>query len=148
MPSRETKKKAPVKRSKRDVERLLTSPKSPLATADLRQILSNPLAWSVLERQEKDEILALFPDKQHIIDADTAESRPDFTRLMSDDSFRNDCAAYTENLEAGRYDKEWLDEAWAAHDRRKAGDFDGHLDAKFEDEWDVELPEELKVRRR
>lgn len=113
-----------------------------------QQILANPLAWSALDRRAKDEILSLFPDKQHVVDADTAEARPDFARLMSDDSFRNDCAAYTENLEAGRHDAGWLAEAWAAHGRRKAGDFDGHLDAKFEDEWEVALPAELKARRR
>ncbi|KAF4462007.1 elongator complex 5 [Fusarium albosuccineum] len=135
------------RKSKWDAENILTDPKSPLATADLRSILSNPMAWDVLDQQEKAEILALFPDDQHIEGSTAEDRRPNFASLMNDDSFRYDCAAYTENIAQGRHDPDWLASAWAAHERRKAGDFDEYLDNKFRDEWEVELPPELQTRR-
>lgn len=105
------------------------------------------MAWDVLDEEEKAEILALFPDNQHILQAGTPNSRPDFASLRNDDSFRYDCAAFTENLSQGRHDPEWLESAWCAHERRKMGDFDDYLETKFKDDWDVELPLEMKSCR-
>ncbi|KAM0301842.1 hypothetical protein ACHAPM_004994 [Fusarium culmorum] len=139
--------KKAARRSKWNQDNILTDPKSPLASADLRSILSNPMAWEILENEERAEILALFPDSQHILGAGTEDACPDFASLMNDDSFRYDCAAYTENIAQGRHDPEWLAQAWAAHERRKMGDFDEHLDNKFKDDWDVDLPPELKTTR-
>ncbi|KAF4984236.1 hypothetical protein FZEAL_524 [Fusarium zealandicum] len=133
------------RKSKWDADNILADPKSPLASADLRSILSNPMAWDILDLEEKQEILALFPDTQHILSSDTDDARPDFSSLMNDDSFRYDCAAYTDNIAQGRHDPDWLASAWGAHERRKGGDFDEYLDNKFRDEWDVELPSELKT---
>lgn len=59
---------------------------------------------------------------------------------MNDDSFRYDCAAYTESLVQGRHDPDWLAQAWAAHERRKAGDFKDFLRTKLERDWEVTLP--------
>ncbi|RSM15354.1 hypothetical protein CEP52_000765 [Fusarium oligoseptatum] len=134
------------RKSKWDADNILTDPKSPLASADLRSILSNPMAWDVLDQEEKAEILALFPDSQHILGSG-AEACPDLGSLMNDDSFRYDCAAYTEHIAQGRHDPEWLAQAWAAHERRKAGDYDEYLDNKFINDWEVELPSELKTHR-
>ncbi|KAM3562388.1 hypothetical protein ARSEF4850_002778 [Beauveria asiatica] len=125
-----------------DAERLLTDPKSPLAKANLRTILSNPLAWSCLNAADHAEILALFPDQRHILVAEDGAPRPNMESLMNDDSFRYDCAAYTESLAQGRHDPDWLAQAWAAHERHKAGDFTDFLRAKFEKDWEVKLPEE------
>lgn len=66
---------------------------------------------------------------------------------MNDDSFRYDCAAYTDNIAQGRHDPEWLASAWSAHERRRAGDFDKYLIDKLEEDWGVEIPEEMKFRR-
>lgn len=119
-----------------------------IQNADFRKsTLSNPLAWDILDEKDRAEILALFPDNQHVLGAGSEEARPDFVSLMNDDSFRYDCAAYTENIAQGRHDQEWLATAWAAHERRKAGDFDEYLDNKFKNDWDVELPPELETRR-
>jgi hypothetical protein len=105
------------------------------------------MAWDVLDQEEKAEILALFPDNQHILKADTHDARPDFASLRNDDSFRYDCAAYTEHLGQGRHDPEWLEMAWSAHQRRRIGDFDEYLETKFNEDWDVELPPEMKSSR-
>ena len=105
------------------------------------------MAWDVLSTEEKKEILALFPDAEHILNPGTDEARPNIVSLMNDDNFRHDCARYTENIDGGRHDREWLEQAWAAHERRKAGDFDSYLANKFEDDWGVEVPENLRPRR-
>lgn len=103
-------------------------------------MLSHPLAWSSLTAEDRREIISLFPDKAQILEADTDAARPNFDILMSDDGFRADCAAYVANLAHGRHDPVWLAEAWTAHERRKAGDFDAFLKERFEEEWGP-LPE-------
>ncbi|KAK5993686.1 hypothetical protein PT974_07122 [Cladobotryum mycophilum] len=135
------------KKHKWDAENIIIDSRSPLARANLRSVLSNPMAWSVLDKEERAEILSLFPDKEHILDAGTEDAGPNFASLLNDDSFRYDCAVYTSNLAAGRHDPEWLASAWAAHERRKAGDFDEYLINKLQDDWEVELPDEMKSFR-
>ena len=105
------------------------------------------MAWDVLDEKERAQILALFPNREHVIETESDGLRPDFQALLNDDSFRHDCATYTENVAEGRHDPEWLAQAWSAHERRKAGEFDDYLVKKFEEDWGVELPEELKPRR-
>lgn len=106
------------------------------------------MAWNVLSVDEKREILALFPTDEHILNPKTEAAEPNIASLMNDDNFRHDCARYVENIESGKHDPEWLEQAWAAHERRRAGDFDDYLAQKFEDDWDVEVPEHLRPRRK
>jgi hypothetical protein len=105
------------------------------------------MAWDVLDPQERAEILALFPDKKHVLDASSDDARPNVPSLMNDDTFRHDCASYTENVSLGRFDPQWLAEAWAAQEARKMGDFDEYLVNKFEETWSVKLPEDLRPKR-
>lgn len=118
-----------------------------MALTVAQSMLANPMAWAALDEQEQQEILSLFPDGEHIVNAGTPDARPNFASLANDDSFRYACAAYTENVAQGRHDPAWLASAWAAHERRKAGDFDEFIVKKFEEDWGVELPDELKTRR-
>lgn len=90
-------------------------------------------------------MLAKFPDETHISDAGTPNARPNPMSLRNDDNFRHDCARYCENIELGRHDEEWLNQAWIAHEKHKRGDFDGFLRDQFQEEWDTELPEERKT---
>jgi hypothetical protein len=101
----------------------------------------------VLNDEDKAEILALFPDRNHILDADTPNARPNISSLMNDDNFRYDCARYTENLSLGRHDPEWLEEAYDAHEMRKAGEYDDYLAQSFEESWGIPLPDDLKPKR-
>ncbi|GAB0134546.1 hypothetical protein EsDP_00002911 [Epichloe bromicola] len=140
--------KTPRKRkTKWDADTILNDPRSPLATADLRSVLSHPLAWTSLTIQERREVICLFPDVALILDADTDDARPDFQSLMNDDAFRADCAAYVENLAQGRHDPQWLRDAWRAHERRKAGDFDEFLIKRFEEDWGL-LPDHMRLEAR
>ena len=105
------------------------------------------MAWDILDATDQAEILALFPDQAHVVDSGTDKARPDFKSLMNDDTFRHDCATYTEHVAEGRFDPEWLAAAWAAHEQRKTGEFDDHLVAKFENDWQTDLPEDFRPRR-
>lgn len=106
------------------------------------------MTWDVLTPADKQEILTLLPPGSQIAASDPAEQAvPDFAHLRNDDSFRYDCASYVENIRLGRFEEEWLECAWAAHQRRKMGDYDEFLEKRFEEQWETELPEELKVKR-
>lgn len=72
---------------------------------------------------------------------DLVGAYPDVSSLRSDDGFRHDAARYAEDLGSGRHDRQWLAEAWSAHSRRRVGDFADFEAAKFEDDWDVSLPD-------
>jgi len=136
-----------LKKPRWDAETIITDPRSPLAKADLRSLLSNPKAWDCLDAIEKAEIVALFPDQEAVIHGGSGEARPDLGVLRNDDTFRLDCATYVDNVAQGRFDPDWLTSAWAAHERRKMGDFDQYLIDKFEEDWATELPDEFKPVR-
>ncbi|GKT40747.1 uncharacterized protein ColSpa_00928 [Colletotrichum spaethianum] len=150
-PSRPAKRKITTRVVKKEpkwtTEKLLTDHKSPLASADLRTILCQPAAWDILSKEERAEIISLFPAGTRILDPGTDNSRPDLDALRNDNNFRHDCATYADNIAMGKHDPEWLEQAWAARERRRAGDFDGYLKQKFEDEWSCELPEEFRPKR-
>ncbi|KAK3499883.1 ASXH domain-containing protein [Neurospora hispaniola] len=120
-----------------------TDEKSPLTNADLRAILLLPRAWEVLTPDERKDILAKFPDDSHILDPGTEIARPDLVSLRNNDHFRYDCARYLENIERGRHDEQWLQEAWVAHEKHKRGDYDDFLIKEFENDWATKIPEEL-----
>ncbi|OBR11890.1 Proline-rich early nodulin [Colletotrichum higginsianum IMI 349063] len=150
-PSRPAKRKITTRVVKKEPKwtaaKLLTDPKSPLASADLRTILCQPAAWDILSKEERAEIIALLPAGTRILDPGTDDARPDLDALRNDNNFRHDCATYTNNIAQGKHDPEWLEQAWAARERRRAGDFDGYLKQKFEDEWSCELPEGFRPKR-
>ena len=106
------------------------------------------MAWDILDNHTRAEILALFPRQHMVLDAGTEHARPDFAAMMNDDTFRGDCASYTEHIIQGRHDQDWLTSAYKAHHRRKMGDFDDFLVQKVSEDWGVELPEDFKPRRR
>lgn len=97
----------------------------------------------MLTPEERKDILAKFPDDSHILDAGTENARPDLVSLRNNDHFRYDCARYLENIERGRHDEQWLQEAWVAHEKHKRGDYDDFLRKEFENDWATKIPEEL-----
>ncbi|KAK3297524.1 ASXH domain-containing protein [Chaetomium fimeti] len=121
-----------------------TDSKSPLANADLRAILLHPLAWDILTPEEKQDVLAKFPDGTHLLNAGTQDARPNPVSLRNDDNFRYDCARYCENIQLGRHDEEWLSQAWVAHEKHQRGDYDQFLRERFEEDWETKLPAENK----
>lgn len=142
-----------------------TDSKSPLVAAPIRDILLHPRAWDVLSPGDRAELAAMLAqDRPASVTsssppspAEAADSsgprnenvavagRPDLDYLRSDDSFRFDCARYSENVGDGRHDEGWLAESWVAHERRKRGDFREYLAAKLERDWDVKLPQSKEV---
>ncbi|KAB5563107.1 Asx homology domain-containing protein [Coniochaeta sp. 2T2.1] len=156
-----------------EVPFVYTDPRSPLVNVSLRAILLHPKAWDVLPPADQEELRRML---EHDRPASLSSSpsppgstgkngkndenstppkvvtRPNLTYLRSDDSFRSDCARYTENIQEGRHGPDWLVESWVAHERRKRGDFREYLRQKVERDWEVKVPvvevvkEEAEVR--
>lgn len=118
-------------------------------------ILLHPQAWDVLSPTDQAELSAMLShDRPASVSTSPSPpgsgprargspeqpSRPNLDYLRSDDSFRFDCARYTENIEQGCHDPGWLAESWTAHERRKRGDFREYLAQKLVRDWDVEVP--------
>lgn len=64
--------------------------------------------------------------------------------LQSDNNFRHDTEQYVSNLKAGMHDPAWLQDAWAAHEARAAGQFDEYYIRKLEVDWKTTIPDEFK----
>lgn len=116
----------------------------PFADLRLQALLLQPAAWDCLTAEDQKEIIALFPDHTHILDAGTPNARPNLESLRNDDNFRHDAEQYVTNLAKGMHDPTWLKDAWTAHHRRAAGDFDAFYIRKVEVDWNVNIPDELK----
>ncbi|KAI0598076.1 Asx homology domain-containing protein [Biscogniauxia sp. FL1348] len=124
-----------------DPEEMLTNPNAPLAKAKLRDLLCSSRAWDILTLEEKQQVLAKFPDEQEILDAGTEDARPDFAALRNNNSFRHDVARYQENLAQGRHDPEWIRQALAAHRKRELGLYDEFLARRFIEDWGMKMPD-------
>ncbi|ROW08993.1 hypothetical protein VMCG_02994 [Cytospora schulzeri] len=120
------------------------SSKSPLVGKDLRALLLHPQAWDLLAEEDKKEVLALFPDNKHILDFDTSNARPDVMSLQNDDNFRHDTEDYVSNLSRDMHDPTWLQDAWAAHGSRAAGNFDHFYVRRLEADWKTTIPDDMK----
>ncbi|PSS00849.1 Asx homology domain-domain-containing protein [Coniella lustricola] len=125
-------------------DNVTSSTKSPLININLRTLLLQPAAWDCLTDEDRAEILAQFPDDTHILDAGTPNARPNMESLRNDDSFRHDAEEYTSNLSKGMHDPVWLKDAWNAHYRRAAGEFDAYYVRKLEVDWETTIPNEFK----
>ena len=60
--------------------------------------------------------------------------------------FRNGIRMYQQDLEAGRYDPEWLRQAAQAMDRRANGDFDAWKEQEYEEFWGQKQKLDTKAR--
>lgn len=115
-----------------------------LLTTFSQALLLHPQAWDLLTHGDKEEILALFPDDKHILDLATPNARPDVMSLQNDDNFRHDTEEYVSNLSRDMHDPSWLQDAWAAHGSRAAGNFDQFYIRRLEADWKTTIPDEMK----
>ena len=60
--------------------------------------------------------------------------------------FRHGIRMYQQDLEAGRYDPEWLRQAAQAMDRRAKGDFDAWKEQEYEEFWGQKQKLDAKTR--
>lgn len=107
-------------------------------------MLLHPQAWDVLGEEDKKEILALFPDDRHILNAGSPHARPNVLSLQNDDNFRHDTEEYVSNLSRDMHDPIWLQDAWAAHGSRAAGNFDQYYIRRLEADWKTTIPDDMK----
>ncbi|KAI1754525.1 Asx homology domain-containing protein [Xylaria castorea] len=123
-------------------DEMLTDPHAPLAKANLRELLCNPRAWDILTREEREKILAKFPDDAEILDPGTPNARPDIGALRNNNNFRHDVARYQEGLSKGFHDPEWIEQAQTAHRSREMGFYDEFMATDFEERWDMPVPQQ------
>ncbi|KAK6951881.1 hypothetical protein Daesc_006406 [Daldinia eschscholtzii] len=123
-------------------DEMLTNPRAPLVTAQLRELLCSKQAWDLLSAEEKQQVLAKFPDDKEILDAGTENARPDIAALRNNNNFRHDIARYQDDLSKGWHDPEWIRQAQAAHRKREVGFYNEYLSARFREEWGMEIPDE------
>ncbi|KAI3323232.1 hypothetical protein HD806DRAFT_105365 [Xylariaceae sp. AK1471] len=121
-------------------DEMLTNPKSPLVNTKLRDLLCSAKAWDILTHEEKEQILAKFPDEAEVLDPGTPNARPNVAALRNNNNFRHDVARYQEGLGKGFHDPEWIQQAQAAHRARQLGFYDEFMAADFEEKWDMPMP--------
>jgi hypothetical protein len=92
---------------------------------------ANPEAWNTLEDHEKAEVRSLLPDTIPFTD-DGAPS-PEFLKHNND--WRNGIRQFQEDIENGRYDPKWQEEAAQAMEERAAGAFDDYKEQHYEEFW-------------
>jgi hypothetical protein len=104
-------------------------------------LLSQPQAWNCLEENEKQEILALLPPDVHP-DAQAAADDPSTNIPPIPDNFirysnnwRDGVRQFQLDLENGRYDPEWLQQAQDAREQRERGEFDNFKEREYEEFW-------------
>lgn len=86
----------------------------------------------------------MFPDEKHILEAGTENARPDVLSLQNDDNFRHDTEDYVSNLSKDMHHPIWLQDAWAAHGSRAAGNYDQFYIRRLEVEWKTTIPDDMK----
>ncbi|KAI0119379.1 Asx homology domain-containing protein [Daldinia grandis] len=123
-------------------DEMLTNPLSPLATTQLRELLFSKVAWDLLSTEEKQQVLAQFPDEKEILDAGTENARPNVAALRNNNNFRHDIVRYQDDLVKGWHDPEWIRQAQAAHSKREIGFYNEYLSDYFQGNWDMEMPGE------
>lgn len=98
----------------------------------------------MLSLEDKQEILAHFPDNKHILKPGTDEAAPNIESLRNDDNFRHDTTQYTEKLREGMHDPGWLEAALDAHGNRIAGNMDEYVYRNLESNYALKIPDKYK----
>lgn len=118
---------------------LMESPDSEFAKAgtevgrSLTKMLSQPLAWECLTREERESLLELLPPRQP---ADANLSQFEYVKkCMNTDTFKSDAAQYCRDMQAGLMDSDYLRSCAEAMERRAAGEFEDFLDKRVVENW-------------
>ncbi|KAI9669820.1 MAG: hypothetical protein M1817_004561 [Caeruleum heppii] len=119
----------------KDIDYLLTNPKSTIAYTNLTRILSHPLALDCLSKEEREHLAIYLPG--HIVteSEDNGTLRIPEQFLKYDPDWRTAIRVFQEDLSAGRYDPLWLEQAGAAMEERAHGDFDAWKAREYEAFW-------------
>ncbi|KAK2829854.1 hypothetical protein FQN49_007196 [Arthroderma sp. PD_2] len=124
-----------------DEDFVTTSDKSPLIGIDLAKLLAKPEAWTCLDEAEKKEILALLPESVHPLHEPSAENSDETIPPLSEEFlrysnvWRDATRQFQVDLESGKFDPQWLDQAHKAMEERAEGKFDARKERDFEAFW-------------
>lgn len=132
-----------------DPQLVVTDSKSPLATAKLIEILKSDKAWDLLSPEQQRELITYLPrapsDAMRDIEEEMAASvladqpLPNIAlqRLNTSMAFKSDIRQFQEDLDAGKLDISWVEQALMASERRKRGDFDDWKVKERENYWEM-----------
>ena len=99
-------------------------------------MLETPESWDSLSRAEQLELIAMLPNASVPPDWPETESLPNVpAAYIRKNAFQQDCRLFQEDIQAGRYDKEWQRQAAEAMERRANGEFDDIKEKEFEEFW-------------
>ena len=88
------------------------------------------MAWECLSEEEKKEIISLLPSGLVLEDG-----KPPMEFLKYSTNWGDALRVFQADLEAGRYEPEWLAQAAEAMEERAAGKFDDAKEKHFEEYW-------------
>ena len=112
-------------------ERAVFGPNSKLLKVNLTDFFLSPLAWENLTEAQRKDLKAKFPPHVTLDDS----GKPSFEFLKYDMNWQSDLRCFKENLEDGRYEQEWLEEAHQAMKDRADGKFDAWKLEQYEEFW-------------
>ncbi|XHF96794.1 hypothetical protein AWENTII_000412 [Aspergillus wentii] len=122
-------------------QKLMTSAESQLIDLDLVKLLAKPESWNLLDEEEKKEIVSLLPDNIKA-QLEPSPDDPDAKMPPIPESFlrysnpwRDSIRQFQLDLQNGRYDPKWLQQADEAMRERSAGKFDNFKEIEFEEFW-------------
>lgn len=102
-----------------------------------QKLLARPEAWNGLEQAEQQQILDLLPDHIHAHPYPGEDGKipalPESLRYSN--HWRDGVRQFQVDLENGRYDPEWLQQAEQAVQERAEGAFDDFKEQEFEEFW-------------
>lgn len=96
-----------------------------------KRLLANPSTWEQMTEDELKHIDTLFPD--HVPREENGSISLNWLRYNND--WRHGICQWQTDLEAGRLDPEWQQEAAIAMEERAAGKFDKFKEEEFEEFW-------------
>jgi hypothetical protein len=128
---------------------VITDSKSILVKAKLMEVLKSEQAWSLLTPDQQRELLTYLPrapsDTMHLVEKEMVAAVPAgqplpniaLERLQNSMAFKADVRQFQEELGQGKLEIGWIEQAMAASERRKKGDFDEWKIKERESYWEM-----------
>lgn len=133
--SQSSKRKQPL-RGDWSVQHLIGNAKSKLVTANLSAILNDDRAWTELTREQQEKLISILPGAS-VPPMPEGEPLPNVAKLFlrEHSSFQAGIRQFQEDLDAGKYELKWLEDAEKAMRKRANGDFDAWKEDQREQFW-------------
>lgn len=118
------------------VQHLMSSAKSKLVTANLSAILHDDRAWTSLTREQQEKLISMLPGAS-VPQMPEGEPLPNVAKMFLQEhaSFQASIRQFQDDLDAGKYEAKWLEDAQKAMQKRAGGEFDKWKEDQREQFW-------------